>query len=57
MWIVLSFFMKSDKAIPTPLRLHILDLEVDLISYKLWKRPDMVEALACSANAVYSQYS
>lgn len=57
MWIVLSFFMKNDKSIPTTLRLHLLDLEVDLISYKLWRNPELVEAISCAANINYQKYT
>ena len=57
MWIALSYFMKSDKTIPTTLRLHLLDLEVDLISYKLWKNSEMVEGISCAANANYHRFS
>lgn len=57
MWEALSFFMKNDKSIPITLRLHLLDLEVDIVSYKLWRDPDMVEGISCAANSNYQKYN
>ena len=36
MWKAIDYFLKSDKSIPFPIKLHFLDLEVNFISFKIW---------------------
>lgn len=42
--------MKFDKTIPSTLKLHILDIEVNLISYKVWKDQSFVSIIQQIAN-------
>ena len=44
-WKACDFFMKFDKTIPSTLKLHILDIEVNLISFKIWKDASFVETI------------
>lgn len=57
MWKVIDYFLKSDKAIPSPLKLHLLDLEVNFISFKLWKNRNMTKLLCSMANRTASNLS
>jgi hypothetical protein len=52
-WKACDYFMKFDKSIPSTLKLHILDLEVNLISYKVWKVPSFVYTIQQLANNKY----
>lgn len=54
MWKSIDYFLKSDKSIPSPLKLHLLDVEVNLVSFKLWKSKDMIKLLAATANRSHS---
>lgn len=37
LWRAVDFFLKFDKSMPTNIRVHLLDVEVDIISEKIWK--------------------
>ena len=50
MWKAISHFLSSDKGIPSPIKLHFFDIEVNLISSKIWQSDLMVENLYHFAN-------
>lgn len=50
LWKACDYFLKFDKAMPSALKLHLLDIEVSLISYKMWRDQSMVEAIKDFAN-------
>lgn len=52
MWKAIDYYLKSDesKLIPQPIKLHFLDLEVNLISFKIWQNMDMVIKLCNFGN-------
>lgn len=43
LWKACDFFLKFDRTMPTSLKLHLIDIEVGLLSHKLWKSFDFVE--------------
>jgi len=45
MWKAITFFLGSDKSIPPAIKLRFLDLEVGLISYKIWQDFSIIEKL------------
>lgn len=53
-WKACDFIMKNDTSIPSSLKLHILDLEVNLVSYKIWKTDRVInyvrDLLSCASN-------
>ena len=49
-WKACDFFMRFDKSIPPTLKLRILDMEVNLISYKVWKEPVFISTIQQLAN-------
>ena len=57
MWKAIDYFLKSDKAIPSPLKLHLLDLEVNLISFKIWRDWEMVKQISAIANKNHKEFS
>lgn len=50
MWKAIDYFLKSDKSIPSTLKLHLLDLEVNLISFKIWRSKEMINLMSSVAN-------
>lgn len=38
-WIACDFFLKFDRSMPSALKLHLLDLEVNMVSFKIWQDP------------------
>jgi hypothetical protein len=41
-WKVCDFLLKNDRTMPIPLKVHILDLEVSLVTEKIWLEYELV---------------
>ena len=46
----MDHFHRADKRIPTSLKYHLLDIETDLISSKIWTKLSLVNMLVSMAN-------
>ena len=46
----MDHFHRSDKRIPTNLKYHLLDIETELISSKIWEKVSLVNMLVSFAN-------
>lgn len=50
LWRAVDHFHKSDKRIPTNLKYHLLDIETDLISARIWENSEIVKMIMGIAN-------
>jgi hypothetical protein len=44
-WCACDFFIKFDRGMPSALKLHLLDLEVNMVSFKIWQDTDLVQQM------------
>ena len=51
LWKACDFFINFDKGMPMALKTHLLDLEVTLISEKLWKEPNYIQMISDMARS------
>lgn len=50
MWRAVDHVHKSDKRIPTNLKYHLLDLETEIISSKIWEDSTLLRTIVDIAN-------
>jgi pantothenate kinase-related protein Tda10 len=46
MWKACDFYAKFDKAMPSSLKMHLIDLEASYLTHKLWKESPNLEMIA-----------
>ena len=49
-WKACDFFLKFDRAMPSALKLHLLDIEVNIVSAKIWLDEQLVHHMHSFAN-------
>lgn len=49
-WKACNFLLNFDRTIPSALKLHLLDLEVNIVSSKIWLDEQLVQHMNAFAN-------